>query len=101
MVKYGRFAEKKQEGAPDAIVLFDNLVEAVGPGEKVEIFQVTVEPLGQYTGKFEVVKVEKRARKKRAKKDRRGGTKVEAQIHEARKILEEIETPGRVQHESF
>ena len=68
MVKYGRFVKKQEEGSPEAVELFDHLVDAVGVNEKVEIFQVTVEPLGQYTGKFEVVKVQKRARKKRAKK---------------------------------
>ena len=68
MVRYGRFSQKQQEGSPEVVELFEHLVDAVGVNEKVEIFKVTFESLGDYQGKFEVVKVEKRGRKKRAQK---------------------------------
>lgn len=74
-VVYGRTVQKQQEGQPEAIVLFDNIVEAIGINEKAEIFEVTLKSLGEYAGKFEVVKVEKRSQKKRAKKTEAAETK--------------------------
>lgn len=65
MVKYGRFVDRGMETTPEAVQLFDNIVEAVGVNEKVEIFKVTLESLGEYAGKFEVLKVEKRSRRKK------------------------------------
>lgn len=49
-------------------MFYRTLEDAVGRGEKREIFKVSMESLGQFIGKYEAVEVKKPGRKVRAKK---------------------------------